>query len=303
MNWLNALSLHRKTNRACVLVMVTEVEGSAPRPVGARMLVSADEFYDTLGGGALELEAISHARALLENAGDSPLISNRTLVLGSALSQCCGGRVTLQFDLHKANDHILHVFGAGHVAQEVARIAQRLPGVTTFYDSRADWLNRLTCALTKNESIDMAPSVDLSVSSNTFTTIPGNLPASAIHLKHLTNNVYAAVEACEPGASFLVMTHSHELDMEVVEAILSRQDSAYCGLIASDSKAIKFRNRLRRKGFNDKELAQLTAPIGVQRKTGNTPMEVAVAAISDVLYAWQSTSTSSSAQSISPIHT
>lgn len=278
MNWLEALNHYKRTNTSCVLVMITHVEGSAPRSVGTRMLVSADNIFDTLGGGALELEAISHARALLANKTQNVAISARTLSLGAELSQCCGGRVTLQFDCQFANSFVLHVYGAGHVAQEVARIAQRLPCVTTFHDSREDWLGRLVQAVSHSTT-------EPGDSCNCW--IAGHDANASISTKLLESNTYAAIEACQANAYYIVMTHSHELDFELIEAVLSRGDAAYCGLIASRSKAARFRNQLKRKGFTASEVSGLTAPLGLQVQTGNLPMEVAIAAIGDVLTARQ----------------
>ena len=262
MNWLSALSHYAAQNRSCVLVTIIESEGSAPRALGARIVVTQNDVSDTLGGGALEHQAIAHARQLLETKTLAPVISHKQFVLGSDLTQCCGGRVKLQFDCQWANDFILHVFGAGHVAQEVARVVQRLPCRATFHDGREQWLDKL------NGCLDSAAA---SFSTSVTTAV-------------LSENVYSCVEMCEPGSYFLVMTHSHELDMELVEAILARGDARYCGLIASDSKAASFRSRLKRKGFNDAELANLTSPLGQHIQTGNTPMEVAVAALGDVLH-------------------
>jgi len=245
MNWLNALSVHADNNLSCVLVTVIESEGSAPRIQGTRMVVTSDSFTDTLGGGALELQAIKHARLLLENGPTDKVITQREFILGSDLTQCCGGKVTLQFDCQWANNFIIHVFGAGHVAQEVARIIQRLPCVAIFHDARTDWLEKLTT---------------------------------------LSENAFQRVESCQPASYYLIMTHSHELDMELTEAVLTRRDAKYCGLIASKSKAVSFKSRLQKKGFTVDELNQLTAPIGDHFKTGNTPMEVAVAAVADVLH-------------------
>ena len=266
MDWLDALTHSRANNLSCVVVMITDVTGSAPRSVGTRMVITADHTYDTIGGGALEMEGISHARALLnchehkDSAND--LISTRCINLGAELSQCCGGKVSLQFDCHFANDFILHVFGAGHVAQEVVRLALRLPCITVVHDVRADWLSQVD---------------DLLSAESSATT--------AVTTRLIDTGVFPYIEKLQPLAYYLVMTHSHEMDMEVVEAVLSRADAAYCGLIASRSKAAKFRNRLKRKGFNTTETERLTAPLGQGVKTGNTPMEVAVAGVGDVLTA------------------
>ncbi|MFK7857445.1 MAG: xanthine dehydrogenase accessory protein XdhC [Granulosicoccus sp.] len=264
MNWLNAIVECRSSNTSCVVVMVAGLTGSAPRAVGTRMVVTLDKVYGTIGGGALELEGISHARALIDCSGadgsHEHLVSTREFNLGKELSQCCGGVVILQFDCHFANDFVLHVFGAGHVGQEVARLALRLPCSAVIHDTRTEWL----------ETVD--------------TVIAGdNAPVGTVKTQHMDRNIHEYVEALAPSAYYFVMTHSHELDLDIVEAVISRADAVYCGLIASHSKAAKFRNRLKRKGFNDAEIQQLSAPLGQGVKTGNTPMEVAIAGIGDVL--------------------
>ena len=266
MDWLEALEHSRTNNLSCVVVMITEVTGSAPRSVGTRMVILAEHIYGTIGGGALEMEGISHARALLNChdriAGANDLVSTRCINLGPELSQCCGGKVTLQFDCHFANDFVLHVFGAGHVAQELVRLAVRLPCMTFVHDAREDWLSKVDNLLSSEKSAE-----------------------AMVTTRLIDTDIFQYIEKLQPSAYYLVMTHSHEIDMEVVEAVLSRADATYCGLIASSSKAAKFRNRLKRKGFNALETGRLTAPLGEGVKTGNTPMEVAIAGMADVLTA------------------
>jgi len=275
MDWLQALGYCARHNIACVVVMIINVQGSTPRKAGARMVVTSNDCYDSVGGGALELAGIEHARNLLQQGCTKKLLSSREFNLGGELSQCCGGRLTLQFDCHMANDFLVHIFGAGHVAQELARLVPRLPCVTTFHDTRSDWLDRIERQISAQSSNpkDSHTAVDHPIAVNT------NL---------MGNNPFEIVENCAPGAYYIVMTHSHDLDLDIVEAVLTRADSAYCGVIASKSKAAKFRSRLRKKGFTANEIATLTAPLGQHSLTGNTPMEVAVAAISDILHTHQS---------------
>ena len=256
MNWLNALHATVNQGQACVLVTITDVEGSSPREVGSRMLVSVDDVSDTIGGGALEFQAIEHSRTLLRLASAKPVIESTQVVLGSDLSQCCGGKVSLNYEYHPACTFNLVVFGAGHVAQSIATIVQQLPCRAQFIDSRAEWLEKLP------------------ETSNGYEKLSTSL---------LGDNPFLAVERCPDNAYFLVMTHSHELDYDLVEAILSRGDSAYCGLIASKSKAVRFKTRLRSKGFTDIELSKLTAPIGKQEHVGKLPMEIAIATVSEIL--------------------
>jgi xanthine dehydrogenase accessory factor len=54
------------------------------------------------------------------------------------------------------------------------------------------------------------------------------------------------------------------------------------GLIGSETKAAKFRSRLKQKGLSDEELKRLVSPIGLF-KGGKHPAEVAVSAVAQLL--------------------
>ena len=251
MNWAQAIAectiSKARANCGFVLVTVLGVKGSAPRNACAKMVVTESRSYDTIGGGNLEYQAIAQARELL--TADAPAIVQREFSLGAELSQCCGGAVTLLLECFPACRFNIALFGAGHVGQALAKVLAELPCRLWWFDSRDD--------------------VFPSASANTQTIT--------------MQNPFAAVDQCPPAAFYLIMTHSHELDIEICEAVLTRGDSKYCGLIGSKSKAAKFRSRLRKKGFSADELAQLTCPIGLPQLTGKTPMEVAVSVAGQLL--------------------
>src|SRR5271165_2939166 len=92
-NWLN----NDVFAKPAVLVTVAIAEGSCPRETGAKMLVTADSQYDTIGGGHLEMRACEIARDMLTFADASPRRLER-LALGPSLGQCCGGVVHLAFE-------------------------------------------------------------------------------------------------------------------------------------------------------------------------------------------------------------
>ncbi|WP_442975390.1 XdhC family protein, partial [Salmonella enterica] len=60
--------------------------------------------------------------------------------------------------------------------------------------------------------------------------------------------VEAEVAHAPPGACYLVLTHEHDLDLRITEAILRRGDFAYCGLIGSRTKRARFEHRYRERG-------------------------------------------------------
>ncbi len=92
-DWLNRDAQTTPT----VLVTVAIAEGSCPRETGAKMLVTIDAQYDTIGGGHLEMRACEIARIMLTNA-EAPRRRLERFALGPSLGQCCGGVVHLAFE-------------------------------------------------------------------------------------------------------------------------------------------------------------------------------------------------------------
>jgi len=81
-----------------VLVTLCQISGSAPRESGSRMIVTRSGISGSIGGGNLEFTASAHARELLvERAAGHQ--EQEIYGLGPALNQCCGGAVTLLFEV------------------------------------------------------------------------------------------------------------------------------------------------------------------------------------------------------------
>src|SRR6185295_15085006 len=80
----------------CALVSVILTAGSAPRDAGAHMIVTARGYHGSIGGGALEWQAIAIAQAMLTKG---PLTKITSHALGPDLGQCCGGQVTLATEI------------------------------------------------------------------------------------------------------------------------------------------------------------------------------------------------------------
>jgi xanthine dehydrogenase accessory factor len=68
MSWIASTAEEIAEHGAVVRVTVIRADGSTPRETGAAMLVGAGHIVDTIGGGALELEAIAHARGLIASS-------------------------------------------------------------------------------------------------------------------------------------------------------------------------------------------------------------------------------------------
>jgi xanthine/CO dehydrogenase XdhC/CoxF family maturation factor len=95
--------------------------------------------------------------------------------------------------------------------------------------------------------------------------------------------VQAEVALAPPGAFYLVLTHSHDLDLAIAQAILARGDFGYFGLIGSQTKRARFEHRLASRGVAPALLQRMVCPIGVPGIAGKEPEVIAVAVVAQLL--------------------
>jgi xanthine dehydrogenase accessory factor len=332
-DWLAVLARLSGSGMSCILVTVAETRGSVPRDAGAKMVVTEDAAYGTIGGGQLEYEALHAARAML--ACGVAAAQLRRFGLGPSLGQCCGGVAQVLFepvcegtdgwltalmecaehgksavlvtaiggpaagklvvgsdrvlgsfgdrpgqadviaaaraalDAPSAGPHLaqtehgavlselirpdgLHVvlFGAGHVGKALVRVLGELPCRVAWIDGRADEFPR---------------------------EVPPNVTVECTEMPQY------AVERAPAGAAFLVMTHSHALDLTLCEKILRRNDFTYFGLIGSATKRAKFIKRFKARGLPDDLIERMVCPIGLPGLPGKHPGEIAVAVAAQLL--------------------
>jgi xanthine dehydrogenase accessory factor len=92
--WIDELSDLSAAGEPAVLVTVAGIRGSAPREIGAKMIVTARETIGTIGGGQLEYQSTRVAVGML----DEEKLALRSFPLGSSMGQCCGGVVEILFE-------------------------------------------------------------------------------------------------------------------------------------------------------------------------------------------------------------
>ena len=254
-DWIDALGEFRAARRPCVVVVVTAVRGSTPREVGARMLVDAggELVHGTIGGGELERQALEAAKGLLAD----PDAGSRSLdvPLAEKAGQCCGGAVTLFLEPFRWRRRKVCVFGAGHVAQALGALAPWLGAEVQLVDGR--------------EEEEIRPRV------------PAERPYELVCIDHPEEEV-AGLSA---DTAVVVMTHSHALDLAVLERALRHEPFAFLGLIGSERKWARFKKRLEQKGFTPEEISRVTCPIGLGRGS-KEPAAIALstaAQLADVL--------------------
>ncbi|HUQ27997.1 MAG TPA: xanthine dehydrogenase accessory protein XdhC [Usitatibacter sp.] len=266
-DWLTTLHDELAAKREpMVRVLVAATRGSAPRDAGACMLVSAGREWGTVGGGHLEHVATQTARGMLASTAETSRVDRFSL--GASLGQCCGGIVELSFQRYDASDLAslaemleargsavpgdteLWLFGAGHVARALINILAPLPFRITWIDSRE-------------------------------AMVPAGFPAHmrALHSPHPAEEV----KDMAPGAWALVMTHSHDEDLALCEALLTHGRFGWAGVIGSGPKTVRFRQRLQQRGFAAEAIARLTMPIGIGAIRSKEPAAIAVAVAAQLL--------------------
>ncbi|WP_395059700.1 xanthine dehydrogenase accessory protein XdhC [Polaromonas sp.] len=290
MSQLNDLFLARLNLAPAVLVSVTATEGSVPREAGTWMAVFADGVVGTIGGGHLEHQAMAAARAQLQ-AG--PAQAESRFVLGPSLGQCCGGVMNLRFETVGPADvaalrqqlpvnlQPLALFGGGHVGHALVQVLSRLPFALTWIDSRDGiFPPELASFSAGPPQGKMHP---LGGQEATQSERPWGPNITCEH----SDPVQGAVRGLAPQSRVLIMSFSHAEDLDIVAECLKRQrahkDLPYIGLIGSKTKWATFRHRLQARGFSDKELAQVTSPIGLPGIHGKEPEVIAVSVAAQLL--------------------
>jgi xanthine dehydrogenase accessory factor len=99
-----------------------------------------------------------------------------------------------------------------------------------------------------------------------------------------SNDVLSEVSKAPPGSSFVVMTHSHQLDEDICFEVLSHGDFAWLGLIGSVTKRRRFIQRLAQRGIDESKLDQLVCPIGLSGIKGKQPATIALSLVAQLMH-------------------
>ncbi|WP_394558520.1 xanthine dehydrogenase accessory protein XdhC [Aquipseudomonas alcaligenes] len=248
MSWISALAELQQQGEPCVLVTIIEEQGSTPRNSGSKMVVTTERIFETIGGGHLEYKAMELAREMLTSRTQQTRLERFSL--GASLGQCCGGATVLLFEpMGQPQAHIA-LFGAGHVGRALIPLLASLPLKVRWIDSRD-------------------------------AEFPAYIPSNVE--KVLSDEVVDEVGEMPAGSYFIVMTHNHQLDLELTQAILARDDFAYYGLIGSRTKRVKFEHRLRERGFSAEQMQRMRCPMGLPEVKGKLPAEIAISIAGEIV--------------------
>jgi xanthine dehydrogenase accessory factor len=295
--------------RRAALISVVKVEGSAPREVGARMVIQKDAgFFGTIGGGRLEYETLAVADHAL--SVETPSASLRVWPLGPNLGQCCGGSVTTLIETFDSVDlaEIRELAAAEEAGPFLAlsrmtmggriarKIVDRTPGgVGGAAFSAEQFVERFgevgeTVLLFGAGHVGRA--VVLALSQLPFSVrwidsrsdqFPDYVPANVVTVR--TDEPEREIDLAPSGAFVLIMTHSHPLDYSIAASALRRADLGFVGLIGSVTKRARFASQARQLGLSEQQIARLVCPIGLPEIKGKQPSIIAASVAAQLLTA------------------
>ncbi len=234
------------------LVRIAGTSGSSPREEGAMMLVTEAGILGSIGGGALEWKAMADAQGMLHGGTKR---KTRRYALGPELGQCCGGRVDIVTELLDAAtmerlagesaglQREVYLFGAGHVGRALILLLAQMPLSIVWCDPRPG-------------------------------AFPGAVPGN-VTLRG-DADVPAVLAHAQTGSIVLVMTHSHALDLAIVDASLRNPSVAVTGLIGSATKRARFERRLAEAGVDRQRISGLVCPIGIGGIRSKRPESIAI---------------------------
>ena len=168
--------------------------------------------------------------------------------LGTARDTACETTTLLDASPPPALQVVM--FGAGHVGRALAELFGRLPLRVRWIDERAG---------------EFPPTVAANIETR------------------CTDTPTAEVRDAPAAAVFLVLTHSHALDFELIEAILARADFRFCGLIGSRTKRARFAHRLHARGIDEARIARVRCPVGLPGLAGKEAEVIALAIAAEVM--------------------
>lgn len=240
----------RRTGRKGAVATITNVRGSIPSFRTAKMLVRDDgSIVGTIGGGCVEAEVWQAAREVMEQEKPRTLTFDLNNDPKYDTGLVCGGTLEVFIEpvLPAAE---LFIFGAGHVALNLYKVARIAGFDVTVVDDRESYANR--------ERFPDARDVIAAEFDESFAKVtPGE-------------------------TSFLVIvTRGHHDDMRVLRWAVDTP-ARYIGMIGSKRKVISIYKELENEGVAREKLARVNAPIGLDIGA-ITPEEIAIAIVAEMI--------------------
>jgi xanthine dehydrogenase accessory factor len=240
----------RKAGRRAALATIINVRGSIPSFRTAKMLVRDDgSALGTIGGGCVEAEVWQAAREVMDEEKPRSLTFDLNNDPSYNTGLVCGG--TLEVFVEPVIPPAgLHIFGGGHVALSLCKVARLAGFEVTVIDDRENFANR--------ERFPEASQV-------------------------IAADFEAAIATLQPSPSsyLVIVTRGHRDDMRVLSWAV-KTAARYIGMIGSRRKVLAIYSELEKAGTARALFERVHAPIGLDIGA-TTPEEIAVAIVAEMI--------------------
>ncbi len=240
----------RREGKRGALATIINVRGSIPSFETAKMLVRDDgSIAGTIGGGCVEAEVWQAAREVMQEEKPRSLTFNLNNNPKYDTGLVCGG--TLEVYIEPVLPvSTLYIFGAGHVAINLYKVARLSGFEVVVVDDRESYANRERFPEAKD------------VYADDFERVTGQLAPNE--------------------SSYLVITtRGHRDDMRVLRWAVETP-ARYIGMIGSQRKVIAIYKELEKEGIAREKLARVYAPMGIDIGA-ITPEEIAVSVAAELI--------------------
>jgi xanthine dehydrogenase accessory factor len=237
--------------RICMATIIRR-EGSAPREVGAKMVISSDgKTAGSIGGGGAEKQILEHMANALE-CGKPAVVDFDLSGEAEDLDAMCGGDISI-FIEPMGVARRLFVIGAGHIGTALAGLARKSGFAVTLVDDREEYL----AGSPPDESVEKVCAA------------PGDYKALGID-----------------GSCFVVIcTRGHNLDKVWLGSLIGLEPR-YLGMLGSKHKAGSIFKALEEEGVAREALARVRTPVGLDIGA-LTPAEIAVSIAAELISVWR----------------
>ena len=244
------ISRLRSQNKSFALVTVVSTKGSTPRDTGSKMIVCADgQVLGTIGGSAVEAMVIEEAKTSIQSGNCIKIWHDLDDNQKEDTGMICGGKMEFFIEPVGIQPH-LYIFGGGHVAYPLAKIAFQTGFSYSIVEDREEFAGKERFAEAK-EIIVCKP-------------------------EEIVEKI-----KFDPTDYIAIVTRSHEMDYQALKVVLDK-NVKYIGLIASKVKKKQVVNQLLEDGFKENVIKQIHSPIGLDIGA-QTPEEIAISIVAELI--------------------
>lgn len=240
----------RREKRRAVLATIIGVRGSIPSFQSAKMLVRDDgSILGTIGGGCVEAEVWQAARQVMESERPQTLSFDLNHDPKYDTGLVCGGTLEIYVEPVLPVPH-LYLFGGGHVALHVYKLARIAGFDVTVIDDREEYANRERFCEARD------------VYADDFERVCAQLAPSADDY-------------------IVICMRGHKGDMRVLRWAVETEIK-YLGMIGSERKWLSIVKQLGAEDIPADKLERVHSPVGLDIGA-ITPEEIAVSIVAEMI--------------------